>query len=366
MLDINKLYEAFERKRGKILNDQAKIRYLPGDYIEAFDDFQQMSRLDILANNPSAIPVVTEQNFILKIKDFNSIREANKWAVSVLDDAVLAAVDGSQIFPSKELSVNIGMVQSSWVKMDFISDKFDYDVKVEIILSDNILKEWDVSLARQKLEVDTAITLINNLDKNAIILLDGTLIYSFLAMVDDKLRKEKIEELVSMLELAEEKEIPVIGYVDTSYAKDLTNTLININKVDSDVISDAGFLNQLMTRLGEYTIPFICKRFPLDEYGSYMDKICFSYMRLHSKRVVRLEFPRWIWDKGIYDDVISKIMAEGILSHGYPRILTRAHEYAVLHGEDREKFNLFTISYYKKLNLKVEEMIKSSNKQRFY
>ncbi|MGI8587267.1 MAG: DNA double-strand break repair nuclease NurA [Chloroflexia bacterium] len=54
--------------------------------------------------------------------------------------------------------------------------------------------------------------------------------------------------------------------------------------------------------------------------------------------VARLEFPLWVVDAGLLDRVQSIALSQCALGEGYPRVLTLAHNFAVLHAEDRESY----------------------------
>ena len=54
--------------------------------------------------------------------------------------------------------------------------------------------------------------------------------------------------------------------------------------------------------------------------------------------VARLEFPMWVWEKGLLDRVMSAILHQCRLGQGYPISLTRAHQFAALHNADRESY----------------------------
>lgn len=379
MIDQNQILKALIAKKNAILDENKKFKIKPTEYVEFLKELEGLSKEEfnkITKGKELARPVIFEEKIKRSINSFESLDDAIKWSTNILNGTTLVAIDGSQILPSKELSYPIALVQTGYFIISFDEEaRIEYDTDPNILISSDsvtngqTIREGDVSLIRQSKEIETAKKLLEKLEDypNPIILLDGTLIYSYMATLLPKTRNQAIKELVSFLNLAERKRIPVVGYIDTSYAKDLSTTLHLIKDIKGEEeLADPGYLDSELTELGDYTIPFICRRKPIPDYENYANKICFSYLRVNSKRVVRLEFPFWIWKKGKYEDVISKILAEGIISHGYPRVLTRAHEVAVLTGQDKEKFNQIVLKYFNDyLEIPVTEMIKANMKHRF-
>jgi len=333
-------------------------------------------------DDATAIPVDFEVPIVNSLNDFKDLEHIIKWSTDQLPSSTLVAIDGSQIMPSKEISYPIAVVQAGYFMISFpntlkesaeiSSDTFPKTLLAadSVVTNGEMLTEGDVSLKRQSLEIETARKLLIKLKEmdNPLILLDGTLIYSYMAKLNPKTRKDAIKELVNFLWQAEKSKIPVVGYIDTSYAKDLSNTLqLLTGKKATKKISDPGLFNPLLLNPGDYTIPFICKREPLSEYEIYKTKICFAYLRVNSVRVVRLEFPLWIYEKGLYKKIITRIFAEAALSHGYPRVLTRAHEIAVLTLGEREKFHNLVLKYFNEnLKVPVQRMSKANMKHKFY
>ena len=54
--------------------------------------------------------------------------------------------------------------------------------------------------------------------------------------------------------------------------------------------------------------------------------------------VARLEFPLWVLEAGLLDRVQSIALSQCALGEGYPKVLTLAHNFAILRNEDRESY----------------------------
>lgn len=385
MLEVAKVLQALENKRQMIVEEQEERALNEIPYHEYLSELERISEKEFLKktnNKASARPVKFQSTLKQNFGNFDNIDTAISWAVNQFANSTITAIDGSQIMPSKELSYPIAMIQTGYFTIIFsndfpnkpaetVSNTFpEILISSDSVISGAMLREGDVSLKRQSLEISTAKKLLDDLSKlpDPIILMDGTLIYSYMINLNPLTRQKAIDELVNFLQSAERHKIPVIGYIDTSYAKDLASTLLEMqSRTNIFPVSDGSILNTVLDRLGDYIIPFFCQREPIPEYGSYANKICFSYMRVNSVKVIRLEFPFWIWKSGRYESVMKSILAEAIVSHGYPRVLTRAHQTAVLNNADREKFHRIVLKYFNDhLDIPIKEMIKANMKRRFY
>jgi hypothetical protein len=141
--------------------------------------------------------------------------------------------------------------------------------------------------------------------------------------------------------------VPLVGYVDTSYARDLTHLLENCFHLrESDKIHDAQLVNDLL-RWGDRTPLFVCARGSADKrqqgvlesLAEYRRGIGFVYLKTHSSLPpARLEIPLWIHEAGWLDELLDLIRAEVIVGNGYPYVLETADAAAVITARDREAF----------------------------
>lgn len=387
MFDQNKVIQEFIRREKEIKEDQEELENRDVDYPQLIRDLELMSEVEfrsLLGDEPLVEPIEFNQPFIRQICDCKSKEELNSWAIKTVKGACLSAVDGSQINPSKELSCVIGLVQAGYFGIEYPKTfdqehpdaaNIDYDVKPKLLIGRDgkvipgSLSEGDVALYRQSMEIDYSkerIQAIKSNDLENLLLIDGTLIYSFMKSLNPITMRDMIDQLVTLLKESEESKVFLAGYIDTSYAKDLCTVLHALHKIEEVPFSDAGILKPFLAKMGSYTIPFIVRRDPMSEYGEYKNKMCFSYARINSKRPVRIEFPRWIWDMGFYEKFMALITGSAIFGAGYPHVLIRAHELAVLKGNSRELFkNLALYLLNDKMNLGIEEMVKQKLKHSF-
>ncbi len=74
-----------------------------------------------------------------------------------------------------------------------------------------------------------------------------------------------------------------------------------------------------------------------DYYGDH--EIRFFYVRVGDE-IARVEFPRWVEERGLVGLLHALVLDQCDRGRGYPVALSEAHEQAVLTGADREQFRL--------------------------
>ncbi|MEE8372629.1 MAG: DNA double-strand break repair nuclease NurA [Dehalococcoidia bacterium] len=72
-----------------------------------------------------------------------------------------------------------------------------------------------------------------------------------------------------------------------------------------------------------------------DSYKEH--EVRFFYLKVEDE-IARVEFPRWVEERGLVDFVHTIVLDQCRRGHGYPPALSEAHEQAVLTGADREQF----------------------------
>ena len=389
MIDIEKTREALTSKNSKIHHDYAETATKNIELcIKLFESLEKMTEREFVKatkGKADAIPIEFGIKFRRKLGDFTSHSSFLDFSKKQLSGKTLIAIDGSQIMPSKEISYPIALIQSSYFKITFpdnlLADEatIDYDVspvvltREDSIVNGNFLNADSINLKRQNLEVGLALDILDETVEikqskpgKRIVFLDGTLVYFYLQRVHTRIRSASIAKMVKLLGKSKREQVPLVAYIDSSYAKDLVNTLSYLSEQKVVETIDASILDEYLPELGDYTTPFICKREPLSEYGEYKNEVCFAYLRVNSVRPVRIEFPKWIYDEGLYDTVIATIFAEAYISHGYPRVLTRAHEVGVLNQEAKENFNNLVTRHISDLGYSIKFMSKAKSKHKFY
>ncbi|HKS43139.1 MAG TPA: DNA double-strand break repair nuclease NurA [Blastocatellia bacterium] len=136
--------------------------------------------------------------------------------------------------------------------------------------------------------------------------------------------------------------MPVIGYVDTSFARDLINMMQAVfsDLSDAQKVHDALLLAPRM-KWGDRTALFRCaRRGILDSYGDeWRRNVAFLYLKTSSDGPPsRLDVPMWVYERGLLDYVVDTARGEVIVGNGYPYAIEAADQTAVLDARDREMF----------------------------
>jgi len=157
--------------------------------------------------------------------------------------------------------------------------------------------------------------------------------------------------------------VPLIGYVDTSYADDLIKMLSHLHGLNlSTRVSDAGLLRPAM-KWGDRTQIYICAR---DDavLEKYYDRVCFAYLKTTGDNPpARIEFPRWIYEAGLHEQVLDTVRAECVVGTGYPYCLETADALAVLTLEDQQRFYRLFQEFAEREGLQLRFSRKSQSKR---
>ena len=296
--------------------------------------------------------------------EFNNHEQARHWAAETLLQHTILAADGSQILPVKEFSIPVAAVQVAWfVNAHTHAGRYIKDADFQVLAPDELMIEFNgerivsesqVNLKRFELEIATLCRLMQEiaadpslLEKRPLALFDSSLVISFADRLQEDQRRAYADLVLQLLRCSEATRVPLIGYVDTSYARDLTHLLENCFHLrESDKIHDAQLVNDLL-KWGDRTPLFVCARGSADKrqqgvlesLAEYRRGIGFVYLKTHSTLPpARLEIPLWIYEAGWLDEVLDLIRAEVIVGNGYPYVLETADAAAVITARDRDAF----------------------------
>ncbi len=285
---------------------------------------------------------------------WETAQEARAWAMERLRGVPTLAVDGSQIAPSKEFGVPVSLVQVAWFENYHDSDRpYCKDVRNEVLSpGDNPAEpeqysfiESRLSQRRFAMEMEVAGERLTMLDpvSQPVVLVDGTFVLSFAGRLAPPARQSYLSALFALLDASERSGVPVVGYVDLSYASDLAGLLETAFDRTGGRVFDAQILAPHMNAF-DRTVAFQCARgdvLPLyrtsqRDYGS---DLYFVYVKMGQDRLpARLDFPGWVLEAGLLDHVVDIVRAEAVVGSGYPYALETADAAAVLTTEDRLRF----------------------------
>jgi hypothetical protein len=304
-------------------------------------------------------------------REFANHEQARQWA-ECIEGITTLAVDGSQLQPWRDASIPVALIQVGFFANPHAAGRpYTKDVRMEVLAPDEIMEEakvegrdpdsypyseMQVTLRRYMLEVETLCMQMEHFAHNRragdpahglVVFFDGSLVVSFALTMPSPYRERYINAAVSLLKTSEEQRVPLIGYIDTSYARDMITMLRHLDQMNTEPvlretkrIHDA-LLWQGQLRWGDRTPAMICVRGDvLEGYGPYRESVAFCYLKTSVDRPpARLEFPRWMLDDGLLDPVLDVVRAEIIAGgQGYPYAIETADAVSVITMQDRMEF----------------------------
>ncbi len=303
-------------------------------------------------------------------REFANHEQAREWA-ECIEGITTLAVDGSQLQPWRDASIPVALIQVGLFANPHLQGKpYTKDVQIEVLAPGEIMEqsrveekdpdsypysEMEVTLRRYTLEAETLCRQMeqyararrgNDLAYSPVVFFDGSLVVSFALTMPSPYRERYIASAVSLLKTSERCRVPLIGYIDTSYARDIITMLLRLDRMqpqprlrETKKIHDALLWKDSM-RWGDRTPAMICARGDvLADYGEYRDSVAFCYLKTTATRPpARLEFPRWLLDDGLLEPVLDVVRAEVIAGNGYPYAIETADAVAVITQQDRMEF----------------------------
>lgn len=387
MLDLKLLSNELSDRKDDIVGFEQEA----SDLMESYSlKLSAMDFLDKKINDPlgrySGSKVLEEGPFIRRYRQqFVSRSKATDWAMEILKDKTIAAVDGSQILPSRRYSVPIGVAQAGLViNRHTRPDGFSTSQKLSLIIPSDFedyngvsaYSQTPVSLKRHQLECEQIIRFMHESPGN-LVFLDGSLVMSFINQFDDTIRKGYVDSIVELLKASEETRSPVAAYTDMSLNKDIVTLMKKHFKLRPTThLTDAHLIKDLF-KWGDRTRAFLSDRDDrmkmdgaanenpsvLDLYGPYRDTIAFFYIQSSGGLPSKVEMPKWAFEAGMADYVADVVRAECIIRPGYPDIIHRAHEYTVVGNGDTERFNGMLDAFAEQNKIKIYKSAKEINKQ---
>ena len=329
-------------------------------------------------------------------REFANHEQARQWA-ECIEGVTTLAVDGSQLQPWRDASIPVALIQVGLFANPHAQGRpYTKDVRMEVLSPDEIMEasrseskdpdsypysEIQVTLRRYTLEVETLCEQMKQFASahrpgdpahSPVVFFDGSLVVSFALTMPSPYREKYIASAVSLLQTSEEQRVPLIGYIDTSYARDIITMLRRLDSQErqpmlreTKKVHDA-LLWQGRMRWGDRTPAMICARGDiLEGYGEYRESVAFCYLQTTANRPpARLEFPRWMLDDGVLEPVLDVVRAEVIAGQGYPYAIETADAVAVITMQDRAEFYQQFQEFMERQGLKFTFSTKAVSKSR--
>lgn len=278
--------------------------------------------------------------------------ESLNWVRDRITGISTFSVDGSQIYPSKDFSIPVALVQIGWFENFHLSaGEYEKDIKLDVLTPNDLrvgrgdLADRRVNLRRFEMECDRIVQYMEERAgcETCLAFFDGSLIATFAEAFDEETRAFYVKCIRQLLQASEDYRVPVIGYVDTSTARDLTEMLQRLCRLpESKMIHDAQLLARARNQMqwGDRTPIFLCQRPGIrDLYFDQRDRVAFTYLKTSRDGYpVRIELPLWIYEAGWHDRILDWVRAETIIGGGYPYVIETADQVAVLKTDDRQTF----------------------------
>lgn len=374
MLVRSRVISALEAKKAHFARYQGGVREHVARFDETLAQMAFLTRAEIEARltatgvaRPGALPTYehdqTHRMVIPFNAQWNSHEEARIWARQVLQDQPTFAVDGSQIPQSRDFSVPVAAIQIGWFENPHTPSRpYVKDLFFEVLTPDELAMYEEladtpdqalggtfpgilVNLRRFQGECQRIITYMQERaadDPKPLCFFDGSLTLSFARHLSPQLRQEYLQSMVDLLRTSQAMGVPLVGYVDSSYARDLTTMLSLISEMPLPAhLSDGMLLHPLM-RWGDRSQVYWCVRddevLPL--YEMQVGRIAFAYLKTSTVTPpARVEFPGWLLeDHAQLEHIFDLIRAECVVGNGYPYALETADAVAVISAEDRQRF----------------------------
>jgi hypothetical protein len=301
------------------------------------------------------------------------------WVRDRLTGIATFAVDGSQIYPSKDLSIPIALVQIGWFEnLHLPTGDYEKDVDLDVMTPEDLkvgdgstMADRRVNMHRFEMETKKLIEYMQSHPnaKDCLVFLDGSLIASFAEVFDAESREFYVDCLVNLLDASEAYRVPLVAYIATSSADDLTTLLRAVFDLrECTHIHDSQVLGKFM-KWGDRTALFRCQR-PgiLSAYGNHRDRIGFTYLKTTREGYpARLELPLWMQDDPtLIQRVIDWVRGEVIIGSGYPYVIETADQVAVLQADDRQSFYRILQDWAEQesLNLRFSQKMISKTRRR--
>jgi hypothetical protein len=362
-------FVSFERAlRGEVREAAARLRSLGGAHSVKIRE-RVASHRGSRVTYPSA-ELDERRSVVVPFEPvWRSHEEARAWAFAVLAGRTTFAADGSQIYPGREVSMPVGAVQVASfenphaVGVDYVKEAhFRVVSPGELLEHERAYESPDqiIGLKRFELEAETIRAFLERKknwrargERMPVAFLDGTLLISSRRKGTEMLFFKAYAEALTELVLASrEAEVPVVGYIDQSFAPDLRDLIEALDpSVRQTNVYDAQLLRAatqedagapLLRAWGDRTIFWHCQRANLaDKFYDEHDApvVGFVYMQTTAEGYpARLDVPAWVYEAGLLEETVDTVRAECVVGNGYPYAIETADAAAVMTARDREQF----------------------------
>lgn len=318
--------------------------------------------------------------------------QARRWASDILTNRTTFAADASQILPGREISIPVAGIQVGWFENPHnTSQIYEKNAEFIVLTPQELLEDYDertnpesrIGEIRFGAEVDRIKSFLekkngwqNRNERMPLAFFDNTFLVSF-SLPKTRLQNSFIQKVLELIDLSRITKVPVIGYIDRSYSRDILNMLGAFNEASSfgRMLTDTSFLrpngsneNQVLKNWGDRSVFCFSKRRGLSEFNDpETDKplLGFTYLQTTSEEEpARIDVPSWIYGEGLLDEIIDVIRAECVIGLGYPYVIEVADQTAVITSKDQQIFFRALQEFTNRGKLSFSVSRKSTSKRR--
>src|SRR5215203_390934 len=332
MLFRQTLNEELEKKSEEFLRFISEYTSDVDVYLEALARLERTAAADIQNRvgegdgSPAAIPSdeISSGCFTIGFDNvWENHQQARGWASDVLDQRVTFAADGSQIYTGKETLVPIAAVQIGWFENPHDLDSFyEKNARFQLLTPADLLTEWEdpmnpdirVEAARYLGEVERLGEFLQKKagwqargERMPLAFFDNPLLVPF---SQKGLQRKFLDATVRLVEQSKEFEVPLVGYVDRSYSRDVLSMLESFTGDEGNKASavfDASVLrgrkrdgSRVLSDWGERTCFCYSTRRGLEAFldaSSGRSSVGFTYLQTTAESApARLDVPSWIYE----------------------------------------------------------------------
>jgi NurA domain len=301
--------------------------------------------------------------------------ESRGWAFEILKNRTTFAVDGSQIPPSRDVSLMVAAVQVGWFENPHSeTERYQKNAEFFILSPSDLMPnpaESRVNERRIQEEVRKTGDFLRRKqgwrergERMPLAFYDNTLLVPFPLATESQ--NKYVDEMLALIKLSEETQVPVVGYVARSLSKDLLTMLdaFDAEKTNGSLHFDADLLfPRILKFWGERTAFLYSKRQGLTEI--FGDSVGFVYLQTtRDASPARLDIPAWIYENGLLDEVSDVVRAECVVGLGYPYAIETADATALISIADREIFYRILQDFTKENDINFTVSRKTASKGR--
>jgi hypothetical protein len=316
----------------------------------------------------------------------------NRFAKAVLEDVTTVAADGSELGPTEEFTVPLGLVQVAWTANHHHTDgDYEGDVRTRVLGPHTVTEQSDEGMRyvdgrvpgheRYREEgraVEECIRRFAECDPTPVVIYDGPLVPLFANTYAPDVRDGCYRETMArVLAASEHHGVPVVGYTAgtkrTNVAKMLQRAYPE-TLGDEPLVADARVLSGFSDGWGDRSLTFVNRwgetvdelatTYRGTEYG-FAEEVLFTYLDVPGGNAMDyLEFPEWVQRAGLVGDVLDVVRAETGVGRGYPEILQQADANAVLDAGAKDRFLSLVQEFADEEDLPIEWDVKALSKER--